>query len=170
MRHAHRSRHGRGGPRRPGPPGLLRPEAGPAGFVPGVPPPRPSWSPPTPRAWRAGSAALSTRPTPARLGCRRWSAGWRSAIRWCVELRLPEFPKNWVGIVRYSCLSDGYAEPRMIHCNRVFRIGICRSTSMVSPPVRELPPRDLIKLPGVPHIKVPGQPPEKLHRSVLCHF
>ena len=38
VRHAHRSRHGRGGPRRPGPPGLLRPEAGPAGFVPGVPP------------------------------------------------------------------------------------------------------------------------------------
>ena len=42
--------------------------------------PRPSWTPPTPRAWRAGSAATSTRPTPARLGCRRWSAGWRSAI------------------------------------------------------------------------------------------
>ena len=34
----------------------------------------------TPRAWRAGSVATSTRPTPARLGCRRWSAGWRSAI------------------------------------------------------------------------------------------
>ena len=30
------------------------------------------------------------------------------------------------------------------------------------PPVRELSPRDLIKLPRVPHIEVPGQPPEKL--------
>ena len=38
------------------------------------------------------------------------------------------------------------------------------------PPVRELSPRDLIKLPRVPHIEVPGQPPEKLHRPVLCHF
>ena len=36
VRHAHRRRHGRGGPHRARPPGLLRPDAGSAGAVPGV--------------------------------------------------------------------------------------------------------------------------------------
>ena len=44
-------------------------------------PRRPCWSASTPRAWRAGSAATSSRTTLARLGRRPWSAGSRSATR-----------------------------------------------------------------------------------------
>ena len=52
---------------------------------------------------------------------------------WCEELRLPGYPGSSVGVVRYSCPSDECAVLRMPRCNKVFRTGICRSTSMASP-------------------------------------
>ena len=65
--------------------------------------PRPSWILPTPRAWRAGCVATSTRPTPVRLGCRGLAT--KSVRAWTAFCPLD----NWglPGRTPQSCAAGG---------------------------------------------------------------